>query len=90
MRQVIVEAILSAPDEHLSLQEIKSYIAKRYPWYVQPILIKRFQEVIKKSLNNRKSKAFEQGPEMQGRWHVMASYRKELRELESLPLFSTE
>ncbi|KAH8781280.1 hypothetical protein F5883DRAFT_516590 [Diaporthe sp. PMI_573] len=88
--QVIVEAILSAPDEHLSLQEIKSYVAKRYPWYMQPIRKSRFQELIKKSLNPGKLKPFEQVPEMQDRWRVTASYRRELRELESLPVFSTE
>ena len=55
--QVIVDAILSAtPDEHLSLQEIKSYVAKRYPWYMQPIRKSRFHELIKKSLNPRKLK----------------------------------
>lgn len=88
--QVIVEAILSAPDEHLSLQEIKDYIAERYPWYVQPIRKDQFQIKIKRALNDRKSKPFEQVPDMQGRWRVTAGYRRELKELESVPVFSTE
>lgn len=91
MRQVIMEAIWSAPDEHFSPQEIKKYIAKRNPWYMQLIREKRrLQSIIKCTLNNRISKPFEQVPEMQGQWRVTASCRRELRDLESLPVFSTE
>lgn len=88
--QVVAEAILSAPGEHLSFQEIKDYVAEHYPWYVQPIRKQNFQRMIDFTLNHRKSKPFEQVPEMQGRWRVTASYRRDLRELESLPVFSTE
>ena len=89
LRELIVEAISSGPDQGMSVLEIMQFVGTHYPWYGQPSQKARLRERVEVSLSSNRAEAkvkpFE---ENQGRWRMTAIYRSQLEEAESKPVLT--
>lgn len=85
-RELIIEAILSAPDKKMSIQDIKRYLQSNYPWFTWGYASRFMAKIIRTALGRRKVafKILEEVPGQRGYWRVTAKYLDHLRRLRSL------
>lgn len=79
-RELVVEAILSAPDKKMSIQDIKQYFQSNYPWFTWGHARSKVIRTIQHALVRRRE-LLEEVPEQKGYWRVTAEYLDHLRGL---------
>lgn len=79
-RELIVEAILSAPDKQMCINDIKQYLQSHYPWFTWGSARSNVTHTIRQALGATRPtlKRFEEVPEQQGYWRVRAEYLRYL------------
>lgn len=84
-RELIIEAILSAPDKKMSIPDIKRYLQSNYPWFTWGYASRFMAKIIRTALGRRKVafKILEEVPGQRGYWRVTAKYLDHLRRLRS-------
>lgn len=86
-RELVVEAILSAPDKQMSIEDIKQYLQSHYLWFTWGSARSNVTRTIQRALGEigPALKRLEEVPEQQGYWRVKAEYLDYLSHRGSVP-----